>query len=214
MTTEKMSVHKALCELKIMDDRIRTAMTAKFCYANQHSNEKIGGKPLDEVKKDIQGAFDKASALINRRNAMKRALVLSNAATEVEIGGKKYTVAEAIEMKNHGIENTKAFRQTLASQLSAAQRMVDTKNGDELERRADDFVTAMFAKETAGASSERIKSTRDDFIASQRYELVDPLNISKKIEQLDDEIAAFMADVDSALSTSNALTVIEFEYEG
>lgn len=42
MTTEKMTVHKALSELKILDDRIHLAISeAVFCVTNKHSNEKI-----------------------------------------------------------------------------------------------------------------------------------------------------------------------------
>lgn len=40
-TIEKMTVHKALAELKIIDFRIeRSIDDAQFCVANKHSNEK------------------------------------------------------------------------------------------------------------------------------------------------------------------------------
>ena len=49
MTTEKMTVHKALAELKILDNRIHSAISdAVFCVANKHSNEKINGIKVDE----------------------------------------------------------------------------------------------------------------------------------------------------------------------
>jgi len=42
MTTEKMTIHKALAELKIIGDRINSSIsTATFIKANKHSNEKI-----------------------------------------------------------------------------------------------------------------------------------------------------------------------------
>lgn len=41
-TVEKMTIHKALCELKILDSRINNAISsARFCLANKHSNEKV-----------------------------------------------------------------------------------------------------------------------------------------------------------------------------
>ena len=104
-TVEKMSVHKALAELKIIDSRIeRSIDDAQFCVANKHSNEKINGIPVEDAKKLMVGSYDKASDLIKRRNAIKRAVVLSNAKTIVMIADREYTVAEAIEMKNHGID--------------------------------------------------------------------------------------------------------------
>ena len=41
MVTEKMTVHKALAELKLLDDRIKKAISGGiYCAANKHSNEK------------------------------------------------------------------------------------------------------------------------------------------------------------------------------
>ena len=56
MTTEKMTVHKALAELKLLDDRIEKAIKeGVYCVANKHSNDKIGGVPIDEYIKIMQG---------------------------------------------------------------------------------------------------------------------------------------------------------------
>ena len=59
MTTEKMTVHKALAELKIVDDRIVSAINGgTYCVANKHSNDKIKGISLEEYKKTMQGCYD------------------------------------------------------------------------------------------------------------------------------------------------------------
>ena len=55
MTNEKMSVHKALCELKTLDARITKCINeAVFVFANKHSNNKVNGMSLpaycDEIK--------------------------------------------------------------------------------------------------------------------------------------------------------------------
>ena len=42
--------------------------------------------------------------------------------------------------------------------------------------------------------------------------LVDPINVQNKIRVLSDEISSFEAEVDSVLSTSNALTTVTIEY--
>lgn len=48
-TVEKMTIHKALCELKILDSRINNAISsARFCLANKHSNEKVNGVTVEE----------------------------------------------------------------------------------------------------------------------------------------------------------------------
>lgn len=94
MTTETMTVHKALAELKLLDSRIEKAIAeGVYCAANKHSNDKIGGVPLDDYIKIMQGGYDKAADLINRRKAIKRSVVLSNAVTKVSVAGNEYTVA-------------------------------------------------------------------------------------------------------------------------
>lgn len=97
-TVEKMAVHKALAELKIIDSRIeRSIDDAQFCVANKHSNEKINGIPVEDAKKLMVGSYDKASDLIKRRNAIKRAVVLSNAKTSWHGG-----MVDALDLKSSG----------------------------------------------------------------------------------------------------------------
>lgn len=142
---KKMSVHKALAELKIIDSRIeRSIDDAQFCVANKHSNEKINGIPVEDAKKLMVGSYDKASDLIKRRNAIKRAVVLSNAKTIVTIADREYTVAEAIEMKNHGIEFEEMLLREMRSQYADANRVISAENGEKLSERADKFVIDMY----------------------------------------------------------------------
>ena len=57
-----------------------------------------------------------------------------------------------------------------------------------------------------------MKALRKTYIENNTYDLIDPLDVVKIMENLEAEINEFNAEVDAALSTSNALTVIEFEY--
>src|SRR5699024_6678122 len=105
MMTETMTIHKALAELKVLESRImKTVGDGTYCVANKHSNEKINGVSVEDYKKVMQGAYDKAVDFITRYKAIKKAVTLSNAKTIIKIGEEEYTVAEAIWMKNHGVE--------------------------------------------------------------------------------------------------------------
>lgn len=212
MNTETMTIHKALAELKIIDDRITSAIHERpFVTANKHSNVKIGGIVVSEYCEQMKSAHQKVTDLIARRNAMKRAVVLSNAKTEVDIGGKRYTVAEAIDMKNHGMEMLSNLLSKMRSDYLKAQSTADRENTS-LESRADEHVKNMYSGCDIKNPSEEMKKTRADFLASQVVELVDPLKVKEKIDALTAEIDAFMVEVDAALSVSNAVTTIEFSY--
>lgn len=217
MTTETMTIHKALAELKTMDARITKAIhETPYVLAVKHSAEKINGMTVDNFKDKMRSGYQKATNLIARRDAMKRAVVLSNAATKVKIGDNEYTVAEAIEMKNHGMEFKSDLLRQMNSAYTAAQNELVRNGGEALEKKAEQYVLAVIAAQPKDSKmsvdSDAMKTLRQTYIDNNTYDLVDPMNIAKVMEKLDAEINEFNAEVDAALSCSNALTVIEFEY--
>lgn len=213
MTTEKMTVHKALAEIKVMDNRINSAIySGVYCLANKHSNEKVKGIAVEDYKKVMQSFYDKANDLIKRNEAIKKAVVLSNAVTKVKIGDNEYTVAEAIWMKNHGIDNKDELLVKLQQQYNKAQAEILKNNGEELDKRAEQYVIGIYGSKEGKADTEAFEKTKKEFIKANQYELLDPIGILNVIENLEKEIDTFKAEVDAALSTSNAITEIEVTY--
>lgn len=217
MNSERMTIHKALSELKIIDDRITKAIYAgTYVLANKHSNNKIHGMTVDKFKNDMKADFQKVYDLIARRNAIKRAVVASNAVTKVKIGGKEMTVATAIESKNHGMELKEVFKSYLERQYTAAKQELDKNSGDLLEKRAENYVLSVIQAQPKDSKmtvdSDVMKNLRAQYIKDNAYDIIDPIDVKKVIEDLDNEISSFMTEVDAALSVSNALTVIDIEY--
>lgn len=217
MTNEKMTVHKALAELKIIDDRINNAIVnGTYVVANKHSNTKIHGMTIDDFKTSMKADFQKVSDLIARRNAIKRAVVASNAVTKVNVGDNEYTVAEAIEMKNHGMEFKNTFKNYIARQYTNAKNEFDKNSGEPLERRAENYVLSVIQAQPKDSKmavdSDAMKSLRAQYIKDNTYDIIDPIGVKDVIEKLDNEISSFITEVDAALSVSNALTVLDIEY--
>ena len=213
MTTEKMTVHKALTELKTMDDRIRSAIiSSTFVTPNKHSNTKINGVSIEKHCEEVKAAYQKATDLITRRDAIKRAVVLSNAVTKVVVAGKEYTVAEAIDAKNNGVTYKKILRDRLSTDYHSAKSVANRRNGADLDERADDYIKSLYGNVDMKNMSDEIKKVRDEFVTAQTIELVDPIKVVAEIERLENEINTFMVEVDAALSVSNALTEIEVAY--
>ena len=214
---ETCTVHKALAELKTLDARIEKAIRdTTYVLAVKHSAEKINGMPVASFKEKMRSGYQKATDLMARRDAMKRAVVLSNATTKVKVGDKELTVAEAIEMKNHGMEFRSALLRQMNSAYVTAQNELNRNSGETLEKKAEQYVLAVIAAQPKDSKmsvdSEAMKTLRKTYIENNTYDLVDPLDVTKIMEALDAEINEFNAEVDAALSVSNALTVIEFEY--
>ncbi len=213
MTTEKMTIHKALCELKTLDARIDKAISGKqFVFANKHANAKVSGMSVADYIDEIKRAYQSATDLIARRDAIKRAVVLSNAATTVTVGGKLYTVAEAIEMKNHGIPKQRDLLTKLEADNRIARLSAEDNNGEKLERRADEYIKSLYANADMKNLSDEIKKMRTDFITAQTMEVIDPIGVNTEMERLEKLISDFSVEIDAALSVSNALTEITVEY--
>lgn len=213
MTTETMTVHEALSELKVIGARIDKEINgATFLTTNKHSNTKINGQLISDYENDIKSAYQKINDLIKRRTAIKRAVVKSNANTEIAIGDEVMTVAEAIEYKNVGIDYLERILYKMSIQYNDKQSLMTTTNS-KLETQAEDYVVRLFGnKEKDGTDSSTIEKTKREYVEVNTYDLIDPLNVKKEIEKLNDKIDAFKSKVDSALSVSNATTIIEISY--
>lgn len=77
-----------------------------------------------------------------------------------------------------------------------------------MSTRADKYIIDMYgAKDKVDADT--VKKARDQFIEINTYELIDPCKIVSMMDEMEKQYDAFMAEVDSQLSVSNALTTIE-----
>lgn len=210
---ETMTVHKALCELKLLDSRITKAISAcQVVGVKKTVARVVGSKSVDQFKIDEVASYTSAVDLIERYNAIKRAVTLSNATTEVVIGGEKYTVAEAIAMKNHGLDHKKFLRSRIAQALTEAEYAIKRHN-DQAETKADEHIQRNFGAKDTGKTPDLIEE-RQRYLESISVELVDPLDggAKKILEALDKEIADFTVEVDAALSVSNSVTELTIEY--
>lgn len=213
MTHEIMTVHQALAELKVLDSRIAKAIAGgKYMDVKRHCDKKIGGVDVGEYcTKTIRASYDSAIDLIARRNAIKRAVVKSNAVTTVDIGGTTYTVAEAIEMNNHGIDFEQRLYDEIRRQMMIAQSEINHNSGPYIQQKAENYINGLYGgKDKVDADSA--KAQMQAYIDANSYELVDPLGVQDVLAKMEADIASFTANVDAALSVSNAITKIEVEY--
>jgi uncharacterized membrane protein YgaE (UPF0421/DUF939 family) len=203
-----MSIHRALAELKTYDDRIKRAIANDFVIANKRSNDKIRGKSIDEVKSQIQGSFDSFFALTENQRRIKSAIVLSNANTRVKIGGTEYTVAEAIERKAK-IVHDEALLLALKNQFNSQNEKVEKEN-TELPQKLETYLQAILGEKDK-RTVEDIESHTKAFENRNKFELIDPCDIAKQIEKLEQAVTAFKTEVDYVLSESNATTFVEID---
>lgn len=212
MTKEKMTIHEALTELKTLDSRISKKIREFTpCVANRNNNYKVGGISREEFRHKAADDFKSICDLIDRRAAMKRAIAKSNAETKVSVCGKEYSIAEAIEMNNHGIELKEELLNRIEDTYSKAKRECDNANLT-VASEAEDFVTRMYNGGEKIGKDVNLQKEQESYIEKNTWAVLQGIECLQQIEHLDEEIVEFVTKVNSALSVSNAITEIEIEY--
>lgn len=211
MEKTKMTIHRALAELKLIDARIEKAISQVTPTGLMQQGKPVNNHyAKEDFEKDAKARFQSATDLIDRKNKIKSAIVRANGNTTVMIGDRVMTISDAINFKTV-IEVKKRF----ISELSAKHNHVKAQFVRENEKVN---ITALDnAKIVIGREDDnRIKPTDDDvknivepYVKRNQIILVDPLKIEELLEKLQREIETFETEVDAVLSEINATTIIE-----
>jgi len=205
-----MTLHEALSQLKILGDRIDSAILKPFIVMNKKINTKINGLNIEDFKGNLKSNMQSVNDLINRRNAIKSALVVQNALVEINVGNYNMTLAEAIDMKQIGIPIKERLLDQIKTQLSKALDGVNIHN-DKLEVTADNYISQLYGNKEKADPTD-VKTARDSYIKPLTMEIVDPNQLQKIIDSLEKEIDELNSKIDSAISVANAINKINIEY--
>ena len=209
---QKMSVTRALAELKRIDERLQRdiyASTFVGVTVGKESNRKMaaGNETPEKVSTQIQSSVDALDSLMNQRSKIKAAIVASNAKTMVTVGNREMTVAEAIELKST-VSTKSTLVQVMQQQFNAANANVQVLNA-KLDAQIEQNLSTIY-----GSEKSKIDATTYDLVAKPQRNLkeaalLDPMKIAEKIKALEDEISLIKTELDYALSEVNAKTEIE-----
>ena len=207
----KMSIHRALGELKTLDKRIRKEIeNTIFIGAKKKSSntEYKTRTSIVDFNNNVNSSIQSINDLILRRKEIKEAIVNSNANTFVTIGDNKMTVASAIERKT-SIGYDKFLLSKIKEQYALIVGFVEENNEEvecDLSRKIDNMLNAN-DKNNINGIEEFSKAYRN----SNSWEVIDPVDLKSLIDKLEKEITIFENEVDVVLSESNATTFIDIE---
>jgi hypothetical protein len=217
MTQEKMTIHKALCDVKLADKKIQQLLSYGNSYVEvntdpTNANFKIRGKSVPEFSSEVSSNYQTVRDTMKRVDAIKSAISKSNASTIINVGGKEMTVAEAIYQMKYGIKAKKQLLGTLQTQLQFAQSKLEDAVKKNEAKLAKTIETVYGNKEKGNVNTDTLMEFMKKYSTDNQPVLIDPINISKEINRLSMEIDVFELNVDSAIQVSNATTTIEIEY--
>jgi len=197
-----MSITQGLAELKLLDKRLQTHLThMRWVDVSTESNR----VDVEKLKSRAEAEYQSYMDLVKRRDSIKRAVVLSNSSTQVKIGKWEGTVAEAIEHK-HSIENKRRLLEAMKDLLKEKRTQYDSLK-EQMDSRLERLLQSELGKDVK-TNPETLTALTNTFRANNRVDLVDPLDIARKISDLEEEISSFETNVDWVLSESNGKTLI------
>lgn len=206
--TQKMTLHKALSELKLIDAKIMKQTSEIIPVASVQKDKKINGH-IDETdfSKSANSNYDSVLALLERKVKIKKAIVSANATTKVTIADKEMFIADAISYKS-AIELKKQFINTLLARYNKVVADLNLKN-ESVKTQCDRMLEATLGKEKSQTNAEDVKKMQEMYMATNEWKFVDPLTLAEKLKSLAEEVQQFESNVDAELSTINATTFIE-----
>lgn len=206
----KMTIHRALSELKTIDDRIQKAVDSIRPVGLYQKDKKVAMLyNLDEFEKNAKADYQSITDLIARKAKLKNLIVASNAATKVTVNGAEMTVADAIVQKAY-VQNKKGLIEALSSVYRAHLAKMNSEN-EKVQSSAQKLLetTLGTADAVKNATKETIDNIQTPYLERNTVLMADPLKIESVIKSLIAEVNGFETEVDAVLSESNSITFIE-----
>lgn len=199
---QTISITQALAQIKLIRKRIENVIDDGDFIRMKTKKSLFDG---ERYTVQAKGSYQSFTDLLTLYNKMKAAIVVSNATTTVNIAGKTYTVAEAVERKR-SIEFEKDLLNRMRMQHVQVMKEYEAHQHAE-QVRVERLLSVELGKDSK-TSPETIRVLSESFLAENKAEIVDPLHLESLIKKMNDEIELFETTVDYTLSESNGRTMI------
>lgn len=217
--SEKMLVTQALDERDLLVKKIADKIAkASFVDTIKPNEEKVYAKRIsrEDYTKEAEASYQQIMDLIERYQQIDAAIVASNAKNEITTSYGIFTVAGAISLRSRlrglGVYEDEAdFEGNLQNKLRAEYnervRFCDTKNS-QLQSTAEDMRLSILGRDSK-TKDDKPLSVVEAYVKENTTELVDPLDVKKKLEALEEKRSSLLSELDTQIKVSNATTFIE-----
>ena len=218
--SEKLLVTQALDERDLVAKKITDKISKiKLVDTKKKNEEKTATEhaTVDDFKKNAVASYQQIMDLIDRYQRIDAAITASNAATVIETSFGSFSVACAISLRNRlktGAANPRFtdFEMQLAREMERqyTQNVVSAaaKNNG-LESQAETMRLSILGKDSK-IKDEKPLEVVNAFIRENTTEVIDPLDLPKKVAELKEKTATLIKELDTQIKVSNATTTITF----
>lgn len=212
MAEKTLSVYEALIEISRLNDKIEKFNSSStmplFLACATESAKYIEGMEKEKYINLLKSNYDSCRHLISNLSEYKAKVVLSNALTTITVGGKEYTIAEAIQRKQN-IDTEIRFLRMIETQLKDVNTKITAKNNS-VKAGLTEYLEKV---KSETATPEEIDKLTNIYNEKNLFILVDPYGITETIDEKRQELETFLSDVDTKITASNCSTMITVNLE-
>lgn len=217
----EMTVYRALSMRKIYAAQLekmgllkeKDLDTSGFVVVKKQSEMK-DTEEMDRLTKNLQAKYDKTISLFRNFYALNSAIQQSNAVTKVTVGGKTYTMAEAISRYDR-INAEINFFNGIAVNVATAVGNMEESNKQALkpevvEKYINNAMDALPEGSITGEEeiSKMREKLKEKYTQENTSVLIDPYNLRDKIEDILNEKKAFASEFNEMMNATNLTTKI------
>lgn len=219
MMEKKMLVTQALDQrdllVKKICDKIRKA---SFTETKKHNEEKVMERRVTqkEFEKEARSSYQQIIDLIHWYDKVDQAILRSNAETIIETSYGTMSIANALALRSrlncsNAYDSDSNFEgnlmMKLQEELNEKIRVMEQKNKG-LQNTAETMRLSILGKDTKPKDETPLKVV-DVYVQENTTELIDPLNVRKKINELNERRETILNELDTKIKVSNATTFVE-----
>lgn len=219
---ETMLVTQALDERDLLAKKISDKIEKlRYVDCKKHNEDRTMTERIstEDFAKNAQSGYQQITDLIERYQRLEAAIIASNASTFVETSRGRFTVAGAIALRNRLKAAGKGiavkgmdFEQQLISTMDLQYRIhlehADSKNKG-LETQAEAMRLSILGKDSKVKEDKPLEVV-EAYIRENTTEIIDPLDVRKKKQELQEKVDTLLKELDTQIKVSNATTMIEF----
>lgn len=216
---ERMLVTQALDERDLLVKKITDKIAkASFADTKKRNEAKVmdGRITEEDFRKAAESSYQQIMDLILRFQKIDAAIVASNAVTVIQTSFGEYTVAGAISLRSRmrgsgSYEEEADFEYNLCKKMKCEldKRLlaIESKN-KQLESTAENMRLSILGKDSKTKDDKPLEVV-NSYVQENTTELVDPLDVQKKIDKMQEKRAKLLSELDTQIKVSNATTFIE-----
>lgn len=215
----KILVTQALDERDLLVKKIADKINkAKFVDTIKPNEEKVFTQRVDKetFAKEAEAAYQQIMDLIERFQKLDAAIVDSNAKTTITTSYGTFTVAGAISLRSRlrnvgAYGNTADFEDSLQRKMNyeynEVVRFCEAKNS-QLQTTAEEMRLSILGRDSK-VKDDKPLGVVEAYVKENTTEIVDPLDVKKKLAELEEKRTTLLAELDTQIKVSNATTFIE-----